>query len=312
MKGPPTYRSEIRFEELLRDPRRVFGYTYPYFFVLLIVLGYVYVTHLTDVGKNAIAPGVPVDSAALVSDIPYQTPRTTPPVDVKAVAAPTNDLTSRGREVYRANCSSCHGDNGSGDGPAGAVLVPRPRNLHAMEGWTNGAKVSTIYRTLQEGIVRNGMPSFSYLSPQDRFALVHFVRSLHPRPPADAESEILQLETTYQLSKGFVVPGQVPIRVAAAFVEAEARQKASRTDSRARAIATVPHTEGTRLFQEVVTDPARVLNAFPVDSIKVLALPEFIHRVSADPGMLGFRPTVLQLTAGEWKQLFAVLTAEAK
>jgi mono/diheme cytochrome c family protein len=34
-----------------------------------------------------------------------------------------------GKAAYTANCSSCHGETGKGDGPVGAVLQPPPRDL---------------------------------------------------------------------------------------------------------------------------------------------------------------------------------------
>ena len=100
---------------------------------------------------------------------------------------------------------------GLGDGPAGLVLNPRPRNFHVATGWTNGARISDIYRTLQEGIVKNGMASYAYLPPADRFALIHLIRSFHPAPPVDADADIASLETLYQLSKGTTIAAQVPI-----------------------------------------------------------------------------------------------------
>jgi mono/diheme cytochrome c family protein len=308
----PTYRSEMRFREVWRDPRRLFGYTYPYFLVLLVTLGSLYVKHLTDIGKNAVTPVATADSSAIVLDIPYQTPQSIPPVDVKLVTLPTIELVARGREVYRPNCSSCHGDNGLGDGPAGAVLTPKPRNFHRVEGWTNGAKISAIYQTLQEGITRNGMPAFSYLSPQDRFALVHFVRSLNPAPPTDSESEIAQLETAYHLSKGSTLPGQVPIRVAASRLVKEAASRTEHVDLLARAGWTTGERDGARLLNKVIADPHRVFTAFPVDSLKNGNVSEFMHRVAANPAGVGFRPSVLQLTAEEWKTLFTLVAREVQ
>ena len=39
------------------------------------------------------------------------------------------DDPQRGAEVFQANCETCHGPQGHGDGPAGQVLDPQPKNL---------------------------------------------------------------------------------------------------------------------------------------------------------------------------------------
>ncbi len=33
------------------------------------------------------------------------------------------------REIYNQRCTTCHGASGTGDGPAGAALTPRPRSF---------------------------------------------------------------------------------------------------------------------------------------------------------------------------------------
>lgn len=53
----------------------------------------------------------------------------------EAYAGLTNPTTAdeasieRGGEIYVANCATCHGDGGVGDGPAGANLDPAPANI---------------------------------------------------------------------------------------------------------------------------------------------------------------------------------------
>ncbi|MBI5953255.1 MAG: cytochrome c [Chloroflexi bacterium] len=39
------------------------------------------------------------------------------------------DAAAAGGEVYKVYCMSCHGERGHGDGPAGAGLSPKPKNL---------------------------------------------------------------------------------------------------------------------------------------------------------------------------------------
>jgi mono/diheme cytochrome c family protein len=304
----PRYKEEIDFRELLRSPRRLFGYSYVYFLKLLLLLGILYAWHVTDIGKNAIMPVALKDSSAFVQDIPFQAPSVLPPVDVRRAAVPTDSVLRIGRELFRANCASCHGDNGLGDGPAGLVLTPKPRNFHLATGWTNGARVTDIYRTLQEGIVRNGMASYNYLPPGDRFALIHFVRSFHPAPPADAEADVLMLETTYQLSKGSSIPAQIPIRNAMQRVVAENGpriQAVAATVSRVMADVSTP---GAALLRRVMADPAKAVTSLRSVAPAAGTVEQFIRRVSADPGMLGLKPSVTRLRADEWLTLHHYVT----
>ncbi len=41
---------------------------------------------------------------------------------------------TRGADLFAANCASCHGRTGVGDGPAAVALNPKPANLRKMSG----------------------------------------------------------------------------------------------------------------------------------------------------------------------------------
>ncbi|MGE4233423.1 MAG: c-type cytochrome [Bacteriovoracia bacterium] len=114
-------------------------------------------------------------------------------VDISGVVKSTPEILQKGAALFVQNCVTCHGGEGKGDGPAAAALSPKPRNFHATEGWKNGRTLSAVYKTLAEGIPGSPMPSFASLPAEDRMALVHYIRTLMPNPPATTDSEISTL-----------------------------------------------------------------------------------------------------------------------
>ena len=99
----------------------------------------------------------------------------------------TEDLIAHGNKVYQAQCALCHGAKGLGDGTPG--LIPPPRNL--VEGkWTLGGSSKELFSTLQKGIEGTSMVSFKHLPKRDRWALVHYIRSITKNKVPDDEKEL--------------------------------------------------------------------------------------------------------------------------
>ena len=83
-----------------------------------------------------------------------------------------------GRAIYFAQCLSCHGPAGHGDGPAAKDLNPKPRNLSdpRIQQQTDGS----IFWKLTEG--KKPMPTFEKLiSEDDRWNVINYVRTLKGR-----------------------------------------------------------------------------------------------------------------------------------
>ena len=308
MDKKPDLKPEIDFKDLIRKPEKLFGYSYILFVVIFTVLGISYMENLTAIGKNSVRPLVLTDSASFVQDIPFQAARSLPPVDVMKVSTSTPELVNKGKELFRATCSSCHGDNGEGDGPTAGTLNPKPRNFHQLSGWKNGTKISQIYKTLQDGIPGSAMASFNYLPPLDRFALIHYARSLAPGQPVDSQAELQGLETTYQLSKGTDTPGQIPVKKAVQIVEGEVAPDVAKIAELTGSLQGQTKSAGLQVFERVARDKNRILAGMLFNSRTSLqSIDQFIKVVSAEPTQLGFKAEVVQLSASDWTMLYQFL-----
>jgi copper transport protein len=93
-------------------------------------------------------------------------------------STPTAEDVARGEAIYRANCASCHGIDGLGDGPirtlpGAGVLADAVREI-------SDAELS--YR-IAHGVAGTPMPAFAgSLTPEERWQLVAYVRSRWGEP----------------------------------------------------------------------------------------------------------------------------------
>jgi len=108
---------------------------------------------------------------------------------------------SRGAEVYQANCASCHGALGRGDGPAAAGLNPAPTNLGDGPALKDQSPLD-YYRRITIGVVGTAMPSFEQrLPPADRWAAALYATLLRlPAPSGDVPPALSSFATTGRMS----------------------------------------------------------------------------------------------------------------
>ena len=101
----------------------------------------------------------------------------------------TADSVTKGKAVYvQMKCAECHGADGKGDGPSAPTLRDNWGNPIAPRDFTlggtamkSGPAPQDIYKAFSTGLDGTPMPSYAdFLTPDQRWDLVHYVMSLGP------------------------------------------------------------------------------------------------------------------------------------
>src|SRR5436309_6223419 len=92
--------------------------------------------------------------------------------------------TTRGKVVYVKWCAGCHGDDGAGDGPAAAYMLPRPRNftvgLYKVRTTASGQLPTDadLLRAIDNGLPGSAMPGWKgRLSDTERRNVMAYIKT---------------------------------------------------------------------------------------------------------------------------------------
>ncbi len=291
-------QEEINFKEIFTNPARLFGYTYFYFLIVIVGLGIYFVQNLSDINKNTVAPFV-IDSSKVQTDLSFALPANLPPIDVFKLSEANPDLLAKGKAFYNANCSSCHGESGKGDGAAGVVMNPKPRNFISPEGWVNGRKFSDMYKTLQEGIIKGGMPAFNHINPEELFAVIHYIRTFASDFPSITKDELQNLNDTYKLSEGKKTAGQIPTSKALNVILTETKEQ----QKLYKEILLEVNPE-FQTYADMIISKEKFAGFLVNAYLKNLTEQDFWNVLKIDPVIYGLSPKILFLDENSKKNFF--------
>lgn len=299
-----NYKDKI--EEIKQNPAMVFGLFYPYILVIILGVGLYYLANEANVAQQKIPPLT--TPPVVLTDLIIQQPKVIPPVDVNQISIPTPKLIAMGSKIYKTTCAICHGAEGTGIGPGSVGLNPAPRNFTNHDGWINGETITGIYTTLQEGTLNSSMIAYDFLTPEEKFALTHYIRSeFIDDPPMDDEMDLLGLDILYDLSAGMKVAGQMSTESAMQIIAEDHVYKFDKISEVVEDININTGSKTSQLFKSVTDDLQLSLSALE-NSNKWRGSEElFIKFLTTNVNQNGFNGKIFNLNSDEWNKLYNYL-----
>ena len=283
---------------------------YVYFISVLTALGILYVNRENMVNRNSIFPDLAIDSVydEPINDVSLSTANTGTKIDISTLLQPTKTQMEKGEQLFKVDCSSCHGLDGEGDGQASASLNPKPRDFHATTGWKNGRLLSQMFKTVAEGISGSAMVSFSAAFPvSDRVAIIDYIRATFGDFPKDTPEQLEAMVATYQIGKVEAPRTRIPVSEAVSQIEEGAIPLVRTVAAISSYISQHPEDEGSRILSSVVIDRQLALSMLANSNFWSKNQSDFVMIITANSVQNGFDPKVSQLSAQEWETLYNYL-----
>jgi mono/diheme cytochrome c family protein len=295
------------FNQIKENPGKIFGLVYLYVLIVGLFIGIYYVSNISAVARQSVLPRLP-DTTGRV-DLQVAEARTVSPVNLSLVEKPDQQMLETGKTLYASACVSCHGERGTGDGPAGAVISPPPKNLTVNNGWKNGPSMSGLFRTLEEGIPGTAMISYNYMSPEDRVAIIHFMRqNFIPNPPEITPDEVKNLDQVYNLSAGGEMSGQIPVDHAMEIYMKENRSRTERIISSIRELSG-KDSDGAILFNRITNNRTQAVTSLIMHDAWIKDRNRLKALMTTGINRNGFNSEVFYLNEDEWNILHNYLVS---
>jgi len=100
-----------------------------------------------------------------------------PPAEYAGKTNPLGlDAAGAGKQIFATNCTSCHGEQGHGDGPNASALDPKPKNLAELQKVVGD---DFLFWRISEGVEGTAMPAWKgTLQEEQIWQVIAFIRTL--------------------------------------------------------------------------------------------------------------------------------------
>lgn len=126
----------------------------------------------------------------------------------------TKESVKNGQKAYLRRCAGCHGEKGDGRGLAAEFFLTKPRDLtsgtYKFRTTPSGALPldSDLFRTITAGIRGTAMPPWFNLSEQERWDIIHYIKTFYPDFETTPQEQPLYIPRPPEPDKEMITKGK--------------------------------------------------------------------------------------------------------
>jgi len=119
-----------------------------------------------------------------------------------------------GKTLYEVKCGVCHGAKGDGLGDAAYLLFPKPRDftrgVYKFRSTSSGSLPTDqdLDRTVTNGLPGSSMPAWPRLTPEEKQAIITYIKGFSPEFKNQAAPEVMNLGTAPAVTKQLISQGR--------------------------------------------------------------------------------------------------------
>jgi hypothetical protein len=151
------------------------------------------------------------------------------------------------------------------------------------------------------------MAQFNNIPVEDRFCLIHYIRTFNTDYPKDSPEDLKSLDIQYSLSSGIKQPNQIPVSTALLIILNENKIKINKINNIITKIQSDKNNKAAEIIKSITLNLNRAINSLYAYPKWNENEQQFVNFIEINPDIKGFKANVITISKEDLTLVFQYL-----